>query len=1076
MKKYELSYGQKSLFFLQKFDPSSTAYNVGIAFKSYDKVDMTRLYTAMDKLLNRHEILRTGFVNEDGKVYQYIDEKSRYDCFVTDISGMEEDEIRQKVNHDFHRPFDLLNDNLFRIYLYKNESYDLISMVIHHIIVDFYSVEIILNDFISIYQGQEDAMTARDEQAVSYDIFVDEEKEFVSSPKFQEKIEFWKKNLADLDEGLEYEALSGKTGESKIKGAKELFYLSEEKTEKIRKICEKKHISPFIFFLTVYKLFLFQVYGKRDVVVGVPVNLRRAAKYKSVVGDFVNVLPIRMRTAGGSFEQNAKEVNKIFVDAMLNKKVPYSLIVESVSPGKGSSNPLFRTAFNFLEERIKDNGLNMNQSSKDVSEFLGYRYHGYDVDQQLDQEDMSLEIVQDAGGYTGAFKYSRDFFTKEKIEEFAERYQKLIARIIDSEDIDVEELKYFDEKEKHDLIYISGRNSKEFKKYDNVVQMIEEKMDIYPDRCAVRDERTLLTYRELREKVAVLSSYLRKKGVKKGSPVIAYMNKNVDVIVAFLSIMKAGGIYIPIDVSFPRNRIEYILECTDSSYMISNRELIEKEEFLKDAFCVEDILESGSEADADEEVERITASDSAYIIFTSGSTGKPKGVEIGHGALVNFLQSMEEVLELKGKENVNIGGVTSIAFDISILEFLLPLTLGGQSSLLTKKLVTDADKFDRCVREMGINVFQATATTWTMLLKLGWKGYKNIGVLVGGEMVSKELAHSLTSAFDNVWNVYGPTEATIWATAKKLSVTDEVVTIGPPLHNYEAYILDDDHEIVQKNVVGKLFLAGEGLAKGYYKREELTRERFINASIDGTEKRIYDTGDLARYLSNGEIEVIGRADDQVKLSGYRIELGEIQSVIDKFEGIKNNAVVIKDRKLTAYIVYEGDEDNLLKRLREFCKKELTPYMIPSEFIIVPSIPLTPNQKTDKKTLMSMKGRKLSENKITANEGNGAYDSMILVWKDVIGDFEFGLDDNFFDVGGTSLLAMALQEKINSSLGEKVELPDIFAYTTVRSMGDFIMSRKKVSEESSAPLTEKKRTRNRLGDMRKQRAAAGRTRV
>ena len=436
---------------------------------------------------------------------------------------------------------------------------------------------------------------------------------------------------------------------------------------------------------------------------------------------------------------------------------------------------------------------------------------------------------------------------------------------------------------------------------------------------------------------------------------------------------------------------------------------------------------------------------------------------------MNFLQSMCEVLKLKEKKNVNIGGITSISFDISILEFLLPLTLGGQASLLTKKAVKDIQLFDEYIRKFGINIFQATATTWTMVLKLGWQGYKDIDVLVGGEMVSKSLAYDLTSKFTNVWNVYGPTEATIWATAKRLSIDDKDISIGLPLHNMEVYILDEEYEIVQKNVVGKLFLSGIGLGKGYYKQEELTKERFFNIEIDGVEKRVFDTGYLAIYLNNGEIQITGRADYQFKISGYRIELGEIESVLNKFEGISSSAVLIRGQRLVAYIVYECRKNKgLLKNIKEFCKKELPPYMIPSEFIQIHSIPLTPNQKTDRKALSNMQGKHLTESTKNNMEDKGSYKEMFYIWKDILGNDDFGIDDNFFDIGGTSLLAMMLQQRMKEKMEVEVTILDIFTYPTIHMLNDFLKCQEKNVYCSTKTQNKIQKGRNRLRNLRKQR--------
>lgn len=1069
-KTFNLSYEQKSLYFIQQLNPSNTSYNVGLSFKCFNKFEEKVFRETIIMLLANHKMLNAAFKFDEGKIQQYIKDQLEYDLFITDVSGWDETTLTKKVNLDFHTCYDLLSDNMLRVYLYRNDDYDLVTFVIHHIIADFASVEILLNDFIKIYQELNHQIELSPiNKAIMYDEFVIDEESYIISEKFKSKISYWENVLQNLDEGIDFNLDTSQAIDTVTKGDRVVFEFGLKERDSIIHFCNQYHITPFIFFLTIYKLLLFQIFGKRDVVIGVPVSLRRNLKFKQVIGNFINLLPIRMKTDGKTFVEDAKAVNAIFVEAMLNKKVPYSLLVERVNPSRDKKNPIFQTTFNYLAKRFNENELNMDQNNTTRQKVYDYEIEAFPIEQQLDQMDISLEFIEYEQVFSGVFKYNKEIFNKEIINDYANRYKSLVHRILDDSQSSVECLKYESDKEKQDLIYVTGRNQKTFPKSDNVLEMIQQVALEHPERIAAKDETSKLTYQRLMNKVNSFARYLKSTGVEKGDSIIVYMNKQVEVLIALLAIMKVGGVYVPVDTSFPKSRVLYILECAASPRIVTTLDLQKEQEFLEEAICIDTILKSTIMANQENFHVEVKPEDSAYIIFTSGSTGKPKGVEIQHKALVNFLYSMADILELKMKEEINIGGVTSISFDISILEFLLPLITGGQTILLTKKVVTDANLFDNCIKNMGINIFQATPTTWKMILELGWIGNQSMDVLVGGEMVTKDLAFQLTSNFNNVWNVYGPTEATIWATTKKLSVKDEVVSVGLPLHNMEAYILDGDYQIVQKKVVGKLYLAGVGLAKGYYKREELTRERFVDIVLDGEQKRIYDTGDLAKYLKNGEIQVVGRDDDQIKLSGYRIELGEIESVLKKFEGIKNAAVLIKDNRLKAYIITSiENQKDLLKELRAFCKRELTSYMMPSEYIMVDEIPLTPNQKIDRKALSTIQGKRLIDSTVEVVITKGAYLEMISIWKDVLGNYEIGMDDNFFDIGGTSLLAMILQQRIKNNLGDQLTILDIFTYPTVRTLCDF-MNDKEKQEQPIMDQTEIKRGKQKLANMRKRRS-------
>ncbi|EHJ52619.1 non-ribosomal peptide synthetase [Streptococcus macacae] len=1067
--KYNLSYSQQSLYFLQELNPSNTSYNVGIAFRFYQNFNEELFRATFNQLLLRHDILKTKFLKENGEIYQYIDKQAKYDLVIRDISELNDTKISEQVNSDFHVSYNLLTDNLLRIYLYRHKNYVLVSIVLHHIIADFNSVEILMNDFITIY----DSLMKKQKVSISsmpalYKNFVEEERDFICSEKFPSKMKFWENKLKDRNEDLDFDIEAEQESTFLVtKGSKVEFEIKSEENAKIKSLCEKIHVSPFIFFLTVYKLFLFQVYGKRDVVVGVPVSLRRAIKYKAAIGNFINLLPIRMSNKGGNFIQNAKEVNDTFINAMLHKKVPYSLMVEHLNPNRDKKDPIFQTTFNYLSKRT-DSNLYMDQSLDVLQTILGYSIKSFPLKQQLDQMDLSLELVEHHEGFTGIFKYNNAVFNQNLIRDYAFRYKKLLSRIVNHIESDIDHFRYANENERKELISISTKRIKNFKSYFNVMELIEENFSAYPERIAIRDMQKAITYQQLQVKVDILAACLEQKGIQKNDCVVVYMEKSAEVIAAFLAIIKIGAIYVPVDTSFPKSRIDDILESTTPAAILTTKSLKEKEVFLNNAICVDSSLKSDPLLNRDNKIVRVKPKDSAYIIFTSGSTGKPKGVEVQHQALVNFLLSMREILTLQKKDKVNIGGITNISFDISILEFLLPLVSGGQATLLTKEVLASPRMFEKIIADFEINIFQGTATTWSMILGSAWPGDKNLDVLIGGEMVSKALSNELTSKFSKVWNVYGPTEATIWTTIKQLSPKDEIVSAGYPIHNMGAYILDETYQIVQKNVIGKLYLSGVGLAKGYYKQENLTNERFFEIELDGIKKRIYDTGDLAKYLDNGEIQIIGRDDSQVKLSGYRIELGEIENKLNKFNGIKRSAVLIKEQKLVAYIVYEGRRDNLLGELKDYCRQELPVYMIPSEFIKVDTIPLTPNQKTDKKQLISLKGDRLSESSKTVRDGSYAYKDMIHVWGETLGHQNFGIKDNFFDIGGTSLLAMVLQQKIEKELRVQVSVADIFTYPTVYNLAEFLESQRSHKQKKQIKQIENSRKTSKLGNLRKRR--------
>ena len=731
------------------------------------------------------------------------------------------------------------------------------------------------------------------------------------------------------------------------------------------------------------------------------------------------------------------------VEGIQHQDYPFPLLVEKLQPDRDfSRTPVFQTVF-ILQKFKQFAGLEdlfNHTDSGGCAEFGGLVLEPFPMPQQEGQFELAVELAEKSGVYEGVIKYNIDLFDESTMQRLSSHYATLLRSIVASPETSVSRLPLLETAEREELIAGVNATDREYAREQTVVDLIREQVARRPEAKAVTFEGDVLTYAELDVRSTRLARHLQSLGVGPESLVCVSVERGLEMVVGVLAVLKAGGAYVPLDPAFPAERLRYMVEDSGAKVLVTQRALSEA---LFSGFDLVRVCLDEDNAQIDQQSSEplpplVRPSNRAYVPYTSGSTGRPKGVEIEHRALTNFLCSMAREPGLK--ETDVLLAVTTLAFDIAGLELFLPLITGAQIELASRETILDGVALGRTITNSGATVMQATPATWRMLAESGWRGNRRLKVLCGGEAIDRDLAAQLESTCGSVWNMYGPTETTIWSSVARIG-SDEL-TIGRPIANTRMYVLDGRGEPVPRGVVGELWIGGEGVARGYLNRTELTRERFVQDPFHKGE-RMYRTGDLARHLPDGRLVCLGRIDNQVKIRGYRIELGEIEAALSTHEGVRNCVVAARkertgEARLLAYMVPNDARRPAIGDLRAHLRTILPDYMIPSAFAFLDAIPLTPNGKVDRNAL-PIPGADLSD--LTAGyvaPRNQIEHVMAEIWADVLGVNKVGVFDHFFELGGHSLSATRLIARLKSAFQIDLPLRSIFIEPTIAGLCKYLL--------------------------------------
>ncbi|HKC12183.1 MAG TPA: amino acid adenylation domain-containing protein, partial [Vicinamibacteria bacterium] len=781
--------------------------------------------------------------------------------------------------------------------------------------------------------------------------------------------------------------------------------------------CHEK-ATVFMVLLAAFQALLHRYSGQDDIAVGVPIAGRKRSELEDLVGLFVNTLVLRTDLGGDpGFREAVARIREVALDAYAHQETPFEKLVEEIRPERNLSvSPLFQVMF-------------VLQNAPTASlELPGLSLQALDVDPGGSRFDLTLFVTETPGGLRVTMEYNTDLFGQERIARMAGHFQSLLAGAVTSPDQRLSELPLLSAGERERVLEAWNDTSRDVDPA-TVPERFATQARRSPEAVAVCFEGAELTYRALDARANQLARVLRRMGVGPEVVVGVAVERSLEMVVALLGVLKAGGAYLPLDPAYPRERLAYMLEDAKVRAVLTLERFRESLPGSAEVLC----LDSGALAGESEEAPGVAFDQDqlAYVIYTSGSTGRPKGVQIPHGALSAFLSAMAEQPGLDSADVLL--SVTTLSFDIAALELYLPLVTGARVELVSGTTAADGARLLERLMGSGATVMQATPATWRLLLEAGWEGGLR-KVLCGGEALPADLAAELLPRSGVLWNLYGPTETTIWSAVHRVDGAQTVAPLGRPIGNTRIYVLDRNLEPVPVGVPGELYIGGAGVARGYRLRPDLTAERFLPDPF-GQEpgRRLYRTGDLARWGAEGVLEFLGRSDHQVKVRGYRIELAEIEAALLRREAVRAAVVVPRengpgDVQLVAYVVFGAGLAPTVTELRRLLRDELPPYMIPSSFVILDELPVTPNGKLDRKALARLDARE-SAGASNRVEPRTAMERLVAeIWREALGVSAVSVHDNFFDLGGHSLLSMRVLARLEKAVGQHLNPRELIFQT------------------------------------------------
>ncbi len=1052
---FPVSFGQKRLWFLEQLQSGSYAYNESGAFNCKGNLNIIALERSLNEVIRRHEILRTYFAIKKGEPFQVILPSLTLKLPVTDLRSISENErevkVKQLIDKEIQQPFDLTRSPLIRLSLLQlTENEYILIFVVHHIINDGWSSGLFFQEIEALYEAfSNHKPSPLPELSIQYADFTIHQNNYLQGETLEKLLSYWQQQLKNLSV-LALPTDRPRPTTETYRGATKTLLLPKELCNAIKTLSKQKSVTLFMTLLAAFKVLLSRYTQQQDLAVGTPIAGRNLSQTERLIGFFVNNLVLRTRFNNNpSFLELLSQVREVALEAYAHQDMPFEKLVEVLKPERDlGRSPLFQVMFvlqNTPLSKIKFSGVKLETIpiEKKISKYdltLVMEEISTDANTALDLERNTGLLDRNKWGMVAAFEYNTDLFDAETIERMMQHFQTLLAGIVADPSRSISEFPILTEIERHQLLVEGNDTAVEYPADKCIHQLFEERVEKTPDAVAVVFEGKELTYQQLNTKANRLASYLQSLGVKAETLVGICVERSWEMVVGLLGILKAGGAYVPIDPNYPPERIALMLSDSGASVLLTQQHLTAAlPEHGARVVCLdeEEIFSSSS---AENLADRATPENLAYVIYTSGSTGKPKGVQISHRALANFLASMQRQPGIAASDVLL--AVTTISFDIAGLELYLPLTVGARVVLASRTVATDGIQLAEKISTSGATVMQATPATWRLLLASGWRGSKNLKILCGGEALPIDLAEELLSRGGSVWNLYGPTETTIWSTvcqvdAQKLESSS--IPIGRPIANTEIYLLDRYLQPVPIGVPGELHIGGDGLARGYLNRPELTAEKFIPNPFDAGTK-LYKTGDLARYLLDGSIQYIGRIDNQVKLRGFRIELGEIEAVLNQHPAVGQAVAIAReiepgDKRLIAYIVPQdkqlSDESLTTKKLRDFIKQKLPQYMIPSAFVTLDALPLTPSGKIDRKALPAPEG--ISPKREYVAPRTPTEEIIANIFARVLGVSKIGINDNFFDLGGHSLLVTQLISRLRETFAVEIPIRAAFESPTVAEL-------------------------------------------
>jgi len=1031
---HPLSRSQQRLWFLDQLDPGNPVYNIAVAFNLRGRLNPEAFEKALRTIVDRHESLRTSFVQREGSPYALIENAQDWQMQFTDISSgsdpAQPDEVIRFLQAEARHPFVLDQGSLFKASLFKTGAEEYVALlVMHHIISDGWSLGVLSQELSVIYASlvREQDVSLPPPPFQFRDFVAWEQKESESPSRTD--MQYWRKQLAgDLPE-LELATDYPRPPRQTFHGRRVTTDIPSDLVHRLQKMSREQNATFFMVLLAAFNVLLRHYSRQEDILVGTPTAGRSKTSFEGIVGFFVNNLVLRADLRGTpQFVELVRRVQKTALEAFEHQSIPFDQLVEVLQPERRlDRSPIFQVMFSLQNVPLSPLRLDNVETTLFDFQDLRARY------------DLAVDVYLFEDNYRCIFEYNTDIFEEGTVRQMQQHYLNLLEAVVSDPKRPINELSMMSEGELHQVLEDWNRTEMPAGPYATVAEWFHAQAVKSPDAPAVEMGEKTISYAELDEQSDRLARVLRAHNVRKETIVAIYLQRSPEMVVALLGILKAGAAYLPLDPALPAQRIEFLLSDSAVPLILTHTGLCDTLPVSEASLLMIDRLDEDMEQPV---TDGPGSEDLAYLIYTSGSTGNPKGTEISHGALVNLLTSMLREPGLSSEDT--LVAITTLSFDIAALEIFGPLVCGAKLVLASRNQVLDPELLAGLIENSRATVMQATPSTWRTLVEYGWMGQANLRMWCGGEALPPDLAENLLARGRELWNLYGPTETTIWSAAHRVRNGENPILIGRPIGNTRMYILDADSRLVSIGVPGELYIGGNGVARGYWRRPELTETRFVADPFDTKPgRRMYRTGDLARYRRDGQIQLIGRTDHQIKLRGHRIELGEIETVIGRHPEVLQAVVALhgqgSDAQIIAYVKQSTGQVDATT-LRAWLQAQLPEYMVPSAFLPISEIPLTPNGKVDRKRLPQPKGATRESSTAKVNPRSRVEEQLAKVWSDVLGVDRVGVRDNFFDLGGHSLLLIRVHARLKQELDADVAVVDLFRYPTIESMAAWLERR------------------------------------
>ncbi|MEH1976431.1 MAG: amino acid adenylation domain-containing protein [Nostoc sp.] len=1021
-----LSFAQQRLWFLDQLEGENCVYNVPFFWQINGFLNISALEQAITEIVQRHEVLRTSFCVVDESPIQVIHAHPQLTMQVRDWRQLTEEnqlsKATQLATEELQQPFDLSNPPLLRVKLLQlsDQSY-LLLLVIHHIVCDGWSMDIFRRELFSLYT----AFCARKpspltELALQYADFAHWQRQWLQGKVLETQLNYWQKQLAAVPPLLELPTDKTRPSVQSFRGRSEFLELNQDLTQKLKRLSQESGTTLFMTLLTAFTLLLSRYSGQEDIIIGSAIANRNRRETETLIGFFVNTLALRTNLQGNpTFLELLERVKQVTLDAYDHQDLPFEKLVDELGLERSlSHHPLFQVAFglqNETQQQLEINGLTLTRFTWENTTTLF---------------DLSLIFRETPQGLTGEWEYATDLFAAKTIQKMAEHFAVLIKEIVDNPQQKINTLTLIAEDERQQL-QNWNQTQTDYPLNQTLVELFETQVAKNPNNLALVFESQSLTYQQLNQKANQLAHYLiQNHQIQPDTLIGICVERSLEMIIGVLGILKAGGAYVPIDPNYPKERIEFMLEDSGISVLLTQSFLLNQLPLAKlkhQIICLDEETFAGELIDNPHP--QSTVDNLAYIIYTSGSTGRPKGVMIEHRAIVNLSLAWAETFQVKHHSRWLQFG--SFSFDLSIGEIATALSAGACLYLANKETLLPSQTLVDWLRDHKISHFTLSPSALSVLPQASLPDLQ--AVIVGGEACSAELVAEW-GAKRRFFNCYGPTESTVIASISSCKPNGKKPSIGQPLSNICIYILDAHNQPLPPGIPGELCIAGVGLARGYLNRPDLTADKFIEVKLFAKTERIYKTGDLARWNYDGNLEYLGRIDAQVKLRGFRVELGEIESLLLQHPLVKEAVVILDETdnnpKLVAYLTATEKSINLGGQLKDYLKIRLPNYMVPSQIMVLDQLPLTPNGKLDRRALPAPDTATSTnfEMPVTPTE-----ELLATLWQTLLKAKSVGRRDNFFELGGHSLLATQLVARIRDTFKVEMAVRKVFEQSVLSEL-------------------------------------------